>query len=114
MGTHGAWVDLAVIQTVFALGNLLLGRFEQHLPRWKRLVKWAAGSLLYVGIAQTAGRAWAGAFLGVFGLVAAGVHLWWLPKHGINGWTAEPYDRYLTLVGGRRRRGSAGRATTDP
>ena len=31
---------------------------------------------------------------------------YWLPKHGINGWTAEPYDKYLELVRGRRQRSS--------
>ncbi len=113
-GPHDAWVDLAVIQTVFALGNLLLGRFEEHLPRWKRLLKWAVGTLLYVGIAQAAGRAWAAAFLGVFGVVAAAVHLWWLPRHGINGWTAEPYQRYLALVADPGARATRGRTTHEP
>jgi pimeloyl-ACP methyl ester carboxylesterase len=23
------------------------------------------------------------------------VHCWWLPRHGINGWTREPKDKYL-------------------
>lgn len=31
------------------------------------------------------------------------VHLVWLPKHGINGWTAEPYDKYLELMRSRSR-----------
>jgi hypothetical protein len=31
-------------------------------------------------------------------LGAAYVHLYWLPKNGVNGWTGEPRDRYLDLV----------------
>lgn len=31
------------------------------------------------------------------------IHGWWLPKHGINGWTGEPRDKYLELVGARKR-----------
>lgn len=33
---------------------------------------------------------------------AAVVHLWWLPKHGINGWTGEPKDKYYELIGHKR------------
>ena len=35
-------------------------------------------------------------------LMAAGMmvlHAWWFPKHGVNGVTAEPYDRCLRLIG---------------
>ena len=41
--------------------------------------------------------------IGLLGAGAAVVHLWWLPSHGINGWTGEPREKYLELVGGRRR-----------
>lgn len=34
---------------------------------------------------------------------AAHVHLWWLPEHGVKGWTGEPRDRYLALVTRARR-----------
>jgi hypothetical protein len=38
----------------------------------------------------------------VLGVIAVGVliiHAWWLPRQGVNGWTAEPRDRYYALVG---------------
>ena len=41
--------------------------------------------------------------IGVMGLVALYVHAWWLPSHGVNGWTGEPKDKYYTLIGARRR-----------
>ena len=31
-------------------------------------------------------------------MLPAGLILYWLPKHGINGWTAEPRDKYLELM----------------
>jgi hypothetical protein len=96
------WFDLAVILAVFALGSVTFGRFEQHKPRLRRVVKVVLVSALYVWIAQGAGRLWAGVFLGVAALAALVVHTWWLPRHGINGWTAEPYDKYLALVTKRR------------
>jgi hypothetical protein len=30
--------------------------------------------------------------------LAAWVHLVWLPRHGVNGFTAEPREKYLALV----------------
>jgi hypothetical protein len=27
------------------------------------------------------------------------VHAWWLPRKGVNGWTAEPRERYYALRG---------------
>ena len=27
------------------------------------------------------------------------LHGWWLPRKGVNGWTAEPRDRYYELLG---------------
>jgi hypothetical protein len=27
------------------------------------------------------------------------IHGWWLPRNGVNGWTAEPRDRYYELLG---------------
>jgi hypothetical protein len=31
--------------------------------------------------------------------LVAVVHGWWLPKHGVSGWTAEPRERYYALLG---------------
>ncbi len=53
-------------------------------------------------VSSIAGRAWAYGLLLVPLAVAAWAHLVWLPRHGINGWTVEPRDRYLALVQKRR------------
>ncbi|MCU0648478.1 MAG: hypothetical protein MUF00_10815 [Gemmatimonadaceae bacterium] len=39
--------------------------------------------------------------LGVVAVSAGIEHLWWLPTHGISGWTAELHDKYLALVARR-------------
>jgi hypothetical protein len=36
--------------------------------------------------------------LGAIALGVLVVHGWWLPRHGVNGWTAEPRDRYNALM----------------
>jgi hypothetical protein len=95
------WFDVAVVMSIFAFGNILFGHFERHRPTWKRVLKVFVVLLIVLGIAATAGRAWAYGLLGVlFGAVVY-VHLVWLPRHGINGWTAEPYDKYLELMRSR-------------
>jgi hypothetical protein len=96
--TDTLWFDVAVVMSIFAVGGMLFGRFEQHKSRGRRLLK----QVIVLGVVLTldvmAGRAWAFGVLVPPLVGAAIVHLWWLPKHGINGWTAEPYDKYLALV----------------
>jgi hypothetical protein len=92
------WFDVAVVMSVFAVGSVLFGRFEEHKPRGRRLAKVAAVLVVTVTLASLAGRAWAYGVLAVPLLGAAWVHLVWLPRHGVSGWTGEPRDRYLALV----------------
>lgn len=96
------WFDVAVVMAIFAFGTILFGRFEEHKPRGRRVLKVAIVLTVTVALASTAGRFWAYAVLAVPLLGAAYVHLVWLPKHGINGWTGEPRDRYLALMEQRR------------
>lgn len=99
--TDSLWFDVAIVMSIFAVGNILFGRFEEHKPRGRRLLKVAIVLVVVLTLSVTAGRAWAYGILLLPLSAAAWVHLRWLPKHGINGWTAEPRDKYLELV--RRR-----------
>jgi hypothetical protein len=110
-GTDTYWFDVAVGSSLLALGNILFGRFEEHKPAWRRVLKAILGVAILVGVAAGLGRVWV---LGLIALIAAGavvVHGWWLPRHGVNGWTAEPRERYYELIGldatGRRRKDRA-------
>jgi hypothetical protein len=96
--TDTLWFDVAVVMTIFAVGGILFGRFEQHKPRWRRVLKVVVVLAVILVLSTTIGRLWAYGVLMLPLLAAAWVHLYWLPKHGINGWTAEPYDKYLELV----------------
>lgn len=98
------WLDAALVGTGFAVGNILFGRFEEHRPRWRRVLKFAVVMVVTLVLARTAGRVWAYAWMLLPAAVAAWVHLRWLPRHGVNGWTAEPRDRYLELVSKARLR----------
>src|SRR3712207_3580422 len=96
--TDTPWVFLAVGVTIFFVGNVLFGRFEEHKPRGRRLLKVIIVTAVVVTLAATVGRVWAYSVMAVPLIAAAYVHLVWLPKRGISGWTAEPRDKYLELV----------------
>ncbi len=98
------WFDIAVVMTIFAIGNVLFGRFEEHTPRGRRVLKVLIVLAVVVGLAATAGRMWAYGVMSLPLIVAVWVHVYWLPSHGINGWTAEPRDKYLELMRSRRRK----------
>ena len=93
------WFDIAIIMSIFAVGGgVIFGRFEMHKPWWRRVLKQLLFVVGMMAITETLGRTWAYGFLGVVACAVAVIHAWWLPKHGINGLTAEPYDKYLALV----------------
>jgi hypothetical protein len=96
--TDSLWFDLAIVMSIFAFGNVMFGRFEDHKPRGRRVLKVAIVSTVVLLLSATVGRPWSFGLVGVMLLAAAWVHIYWLPKHGINGWTAEPRDKYLALV----------------
>jgi hypothetical protein len=97
--TQTAWFDVAVVMSIFAVGNILFGHFEEHKPKVLRLLK----VILIVGLTALLSylelRWVAYGLIGVLGLGAAYIHIWWLPRHGINGWTGEPKERYYELLG---------------
>lgn len=97
------WFDAAVVLGIFAVGSILFGHFEEHKPKWRRLLKVALVLAVVLTVSATVGRVWAYTLLAVPILGAAYVHLRWLPAHGVNGWTGEPKERYLELVTRPRR-----------
>jgi quinol-cytochrome oxidoreductase complex cytochrome b subunit len=101
--TDTLWFETAIVMGTFAVGSILFGRFEEHKPRRRRLFKVVIVLGVTLGLSATVGRAWALSWLAVPLTAAAVVHLWWLPKHGVNGWTGEPRDRYLELMGAARK-----------
>ncbi len=96
--TSTYWFDISIVFAVFAIGNILLGHFEEHRPKWKRLLKVAIILGLAVLLSYLGYRWVFYMILLGFGLGASYIHLVWLPRHGINGWTGEPKDKYLELV----------------
>jgi hypothetical protein len=101
--TDSLWFETAIVLGIFAVGNILFGHFAQHNGPVRRLAKVALVLGITLGLSSTVGRVWGLGWLLIPLVIAVYVHLHWLPKHGVNGWTGEPRDRYLALVAGRKR-----------
>lgn len=97
------WFDVTVVMTIFALGNMQFGKFEQHKPLARRVLKVVIVLAVFLTLANTVGRVWAYGLLALILVAVLYIHAVWLPRHGINGWTAEPYDKYLELMRSRSR-----------
>ena len=93
------WIDVAVMTTLFAIGNILFGHFEERTPKWRRILKLFVMTGAIALISSTAGRAWSVGLVLTLLAVVAVIHAWWLPKHGIHPLTAEPRDKYYALRG---------------
>ena len=97
--TDTYWFDVAVAMTLFMLGHLCFGRFVEYQSRGRRLIKSVLGVALLVGTSAWAGRTWMFVLVAAIVVGVLVVHGWWLPRKGVNGWTAEPRDRYFALMG---------------
>jgi len=89
-----------ILMAVFlAVGNMVFWRFDPNQPLWRRLLK------VVLALAMTAVVshyfAWTGVLLwfAILALPILYIHAIWLPRHGVNGWTAEPRDKYYALRG---------------
>jgi hypothetical protein len=34
-----SWFEVALVATIFAVGNILFGHFEERTPKWRRVTK---------------------------------------------------------------------------
>ena len=34
-----SWFEVALVATIFAVGNMLFGHFEAETPKWRRVLK---------------------------------------------------------------------------
>lgn len=95
-------IRLTEILSVFSIASLAyfwaFNNFEKHQPLPRRITKLfiVVGVLAIIGILF--GRF---VFWGLITLMTVGqvyLHGWYFPQLGINGLTAEPYDKYLETI----------------
>ena len=99
------WYEIAIVSIIFAVGNIFFCHFEEMTPKWRRLLKMILFIGIFCAISYYAGRKWFYISLALAALFPLIIHLWWLPKKGINGWTGEPKEKYYILRGWKKETG---------
>lgn len=97
--TDSLWLEVSVVSLITAVGNILMGHFEERLPKWRRVLKFVFMLTVVITLSSTLGRTWAAGFLALLLLFVVYIHGIWLPGKGINGWTGEPKEKYYKLRG---------------
>lgn len=89
------WFEIAVVSIIFALGNIVMGHFEERTPKLRRVGKYLLTLVMICGTSFLFGRTVALAMLACIIVPVLYIHAYYLPrKEGINGWTGEPKSRY--------------------
>ncbi|MFN8257211.1 MAG: hypothetical protein U0W24_16065 [Bacteroidales bacterium] len=98
--TESLWFEIAVVSIIYALGNILMGHFEERTPKIRRVGKYLLTLLIVCCISVYFGRTIAMILLSLFILPVLFIHGYYLPKKkGINGWTGEPKSKYYEYRG---------------
>ena len=93
--TDSLWFEIAIVSIIFAIGNMVMGHFEEQTPKIRRVAKYIFIVVIICTISVFFGRAASMIVLGISFLPILYVHGYYLPnKKGINGWTGEPKSRY--------------------
>lgn len=93
--TDSLWFEIAIVSIIYALGNILMGHFEEQTPKLRRVGKYVVTLVIVCCISIFIGRLAAMLFLSLFIIPLLYIHAYYLPrKKGIHGWTGEPKSRY--------------------
>jgi hypothetical protein len=91
---NSLWFEVSIVSTIFAIGPILFGHFEERTPRLRKFIKFVCFLVLVLCLSVYLGRTVALSFLGLMFVLMFYVHGIILPRKGINGWTGEPKERY--------------------
>ena len=93
--TESLWFEIGIVSIIFALGNILMGHFEEQTPKIKRVSKYFLIMVLTCSMSFYFGRMVSMLFLLSFLIPILFIHAYYLPKkQGINGFTGEPKSKY--------------------
>ena len=93
--TNSFWFEIAIVSIIYAVGNMVMGHFEERTPKLRRVGKYILTIIIVCIVSFYFGRSASMIMLAVLFLPILYVHGYYLPKKkGINGWTGEPKSRY--------------------
>jgi hypothetical protein len=80
---------------IYAVGNMVMGHFEEQTPKVRRVGKYLLTMIIICGISVLFGRTASMSILAISIIPILYIHGYYLPKKkGINGWTGEPKSKY--------------------
>jgi len=95
-------MSLTEILVVFVIAGvayfLVFNNFEKHISTARRVIKLFTVVGILAVIGTLFGRYIFWSFIALMTLGQIYLHGWYFPKQGINGLTAEPYDKYLEVI----------------
>lgn len=97
--TDSIWFEIAVVNIIFAIGNIFFGHFEEQTPKLKRLGKYILILVIVICFSIYFNRVIAMCFLAICLLPAIYLHSVMLPRNGINGLTGKPREKYFQFRG---------------
>jgi O-antigen ligase len=92
-------IDVAMMAVFLTIGNVAFWHFDPRMPWWRRLLKVFAALAITAIVSYYFGRTGVVIWFGICMLPLIYVHGIWLPRHGVNGWTGEPREKYHALRG---------------
>jgi hypothetical protein len=67
--TDSLWFEIAIVSMIFAIGNMVMGQFEERTPKVRRVGKYLSMLVIICGISVLFGRSAAMITLAVFFLL---------------------------------------------
>jgi hypothetical protein len=92
-------LDLAAVAVFLVIGNVLFRHFEPGMSLSRRIGKVLLILAVTAVISYYFGRTGVLVAFAIALVPLIYVHGIWLPRHGVNGWTGEPKDKYYALRG---------------
>lgn len=92
-------LDIAIVALLLTVGNVIFRRFEPRVSFRRRALKTLAALCITAVISYYFGRTGVIIGFGIALLPVIYVHGIWLPRHGVNGLTGEPREKYYALRG---------------
>ena len=92
-------LEILIVFTIASIAYFIaFNNFEKHMPFKRRISKLfvVVGILTAIGILFGRYAYWVVITLMTIGQII--LHGWYFPKQGVNGLTAEPYDKYLETI----------------
>ncbi|NQY30105.1 MAG: hypothetical protein HRT69_11615 [Flavobacteriaceae bacterium] len=91
------WFEIAIVSSTMSLGYICLGHFEERTPSLRKFFKYVFTLAIVIAISIFFGQKIALIIFGLMTIPALYIHLVWLPKKGIHGWTGKPKSKYYEL-----------------